>query len=86
MSIHLFARRGSRVGLRFFLKKVAIVSQHTEQPTKNIYIMSYVKPYNAFCPDMGYCANRNKKERAGFYPVDEMDFDPMEEKLERATY
>ena len=48
--------------------------------------MSYVKPCNAFCPDMGYCANRNEKECAGFKPVDEMDFDPMEDKLERATY
>lgn len=44
---------------------------------------------NLFCPDFGYCANRNKRnECSGFSPMDsdEEEHDVMEEKLERATY
>lgn len=48
--------------------------------------MSYKRMCTPFCPDMGYCANVCKGECVGFKPVDEMDFDPLEEKLERTTY
>lgn len=42
-----------------------------------------------FCPDFGYCDNRcSGKECEGFIPMDsdEDEHDPMEDKLERATY
>lgn len=52
--------------------------------------MSYTKECNLWCPEYGYCNNRNDKECAGFIPMNndglEEETDPMEEKLERSTY
>ena len=47
------------------------------------------KECSAMCPEYGYCNNRcSGKECEGFIPMDsnEEEHDPMEDKLERATY
>lgn len=50
--------------------------------------MSLTKHCDAFCPQMGLCANKNENECEGFIPIDsdEEEHDPLEEKLERSTY
>lgn len=56
--------------------------------------MSYNRACDAFCPDMGYCANRNDRECEGFAPMDgdgliddeDSDSDPMEQMIEQMTY
>lgn len=52
--------------------------------------MSYTKQCGVFCPDAGYCANRNDRTCEGFSPMNDdgldEDNDPMEQRLERATY
>ena len=47
--------------------------------------MSLTKHCDAFCPQMGLCANKNENECEGFIPMDsdEEEQNSLEEKLEQ---